>query len=123
MSRLRRALGPLTAAWLVCQIATLASSPVALWLISADLGECTCASGDHASCPMHHKQDPGAKICLLRSAADPGTMVLASIFSGAGLLPAQIVSVDSTGNQPAAVIELTTLPSRYTPPDPPPPRS
>ena len=120
---LRRALAPLTATWLVCQVATLASSPVALWLMSADLAECTCTTGDHASCPMHHKQEPGSKICLLRSAADPGTMALASIFSGAGLLPAQAVSVVSTDNQPAAMIELTTLPSRYTPPDPPPPRS
>jgi hypothetical protein len=123
MTRLRRALGPLTAAWIVCQVATLASSPVALWLMSADLAECTCTTGDHASCPMHHKQEPGSKICLLRSAANPGTMVLASMFSGAGLLPAQAGSVESPGNHSAAVIKLTTLPSRYRPPDPPPPRS
>jgi hypothetical protein len=123
MTRLRRALGPLTAAWIVCQVATLASSPVALWLMSADLAECTCTTGDHASCPMHHKQEPGSKICLLRSAADPGTMVLASIFSGAGLLPTPAVMVASSGNQPAAMIALTTRPSRQTPPDPPPPRS
>lgn len=124
MTRLRRILGPITAVWIACQVAGLATAPVVVWISTAEmLLECTCSHGDHAVCPMHHKSDPDSKRCLMRSAQDSSTASLGSLFGGVGLTP-----VLSTTGEPvptAAVIltKVTTKSLGSDPPDPPPPRA
>ena len=90
MTRLRRALGRIAVAWLLCQAATLTLVPAALssGAVGVHALECTCSHGDHAVCPMHHKPAPGAKLCLMRSANDSGIAVLSWLLNGVGLMPA-----------------------------------
>lgn len=124
MKRLRRALGPIAVAWLLCQGATLTAAPVVFWLNPAEgVLECTCAHGDHAICPMHHRPAADSTLCLMRSANDSGAATLTSLLSGVGIVPApaQVVAPAST---PAVVVRETTTPSlRPAAPDPPPPRA
>jgi hypothetical protein len=124
MARLRRTLGPIAAAWLFCQVATVTTAPVVFWIGSGEeLLECTCSHGDHATCPMHHKPAPGSKVCPMRSAADDsGAAVLTSLLTGVGLLadPADLAAPASV--QTVLVTEDTRSSLRPAPPDPPPPR-
>ena len=124
MKRLRRALGPIAATWLLCQAASLSVAPVVVWLNpAAGLLECTCTHGDHAICPMHHKPAAGSKLCLMRGADDSGTAVLTSLLSGVGIVPvtAPVLAPPSTL---AVAVSYAAPPSlRPAPPDPPPPRA
>jgi hypothetical protein len=73
--------------WLSCQAGLLAMVPVVLWAgIADELPECTCTHGDHAMCPMHHKQVRGSTICLMRSADSSNGALLRSIVSFVGVL-------------------------------------
>jgi hypothetical protein len=123
MKRLRRALAPIAVAWLLCHAATLTTAPVLFWLGSAEgLLECTCARGDHAICPMHHKSAAGSKICLMRGADDSGTAVLTSLLSGVGIVPVT-TNIVTPASTLAVVVSSAAPPSlRPPPPDPPPPR-
>ena len=124
MTRLRRVLGPIAAAWLFCQVATLTTAPVVFWVISAeDLLECTCTLGDHAICPMHHKPAPGSKLCQIRSANDRGTAVLSSLFGAVGVVPVPTQVVAPISDDNVLLVEITTASLRPAPPDPPPPRT
>ena len=124
MTHLRRALGPVAAVWLSCQIAAVASEPLVAWLTSAEQpSDCTCAHGDHAICPMHHKQVPGSKNCLIRSANGNAATVFASLLGGVGLVAATNPLFGPGPSHTVAVLETTTIPTRSTTPDPPPPRA
>ena len=127
MTRLRRALVPLAAMWLSCQIGTVALVPVALWVSAADphAAECTCGHGADAMCPMHrHKPagDPNSH-CSMQAANETGTAVLTTIVGAAGLIPEStpslVAPVPSMNVRPA---DVDVRGERPVPPDPPPPR-
>jgi len=124
MIRLRCVLAPIAAAWLLCQVSILIAAPVAFWVASAEeLNECTCAHGDHAICPMHHKPAPGSKICLMRSSDSRDAAVLSSIFGAVGLLPAPALITAPIPVQFVVRVEGTTTSLRPAAPEPPPPRA
>jgi len=126
MIRLRRALVPLAATWLTCQVGTVALGPVALW-VSADshAAECTCGHGADAMCPMHrHKPagDPDTN-CSMQAANGAGTAVLTTIVGAAGLIPESTPSL--VAPVPSTNVSRTDVDvrgERPVPPDPPPPR-
>jgi hypothetical protein len=124
MTRLRRALAPIAAVWIACQLAGLAAAPAVVWVSTAEmLVECTCSHGDHAVCPMHHKPAPDSNRCQMRSAQDNQTATLGSLFGGVGVAP---VLVNTGALVPAAAVVLADVTTRSlgsNPPDPPPPRS
>ncbi len=122
MSRLRRALGRVAIAWLLCQAATLALAPIAFALgQTEELLECKCTHGDHAICPMHHKPAPGSKICVMTSTGDGDFAVFSSLFN-VGLVPAPTEVVVPERLHVRFTIDFTTASLRPAPPDPPPPR-
>ena len=90
MTHLRRVLGPATAIWLFCQVATVMLAPVALW-IAADVhaAECTCGHGADALCPMHRHKPAGDpnNHCSMQAANRTGAAVLTTIIGAAGLIP------------------------------------
>jgi len=126
MTPLRRALVPLAAVWLSCQIGTVALAPVALWVNAADphAAECTCGHGTGATCPMHHRKAPATpnSHCSMQAANHAGTAVLTSIVGVAGLIPestpALVAPVASMNVSSTDVVRG----ERPLPPEPPPPR-
>src|SRR5258706_15500821 len=88
MTRLRRALAPLAAMWLSCQIGTVGLVPAALWVSAADphAAECTCGHGADAMCPMHHHKPTGNTNgnCAMQAAKSPATAVLTALVGVAG---------------------------------------
>jgi hypothetical protein len=126
MTHLRRALAPLAAIWLTCQIGTVALVPLALWVPAADphAAECTCGHGDGAMCPMHHKPIGGSAPCAMQAANGSGTAVLTTLVGTAGLIPERTVAIRpgilSEQFRPA---DAALVGERAVPPDPPPPRS
>ena len=126
MTRLRRALPHFAAGWLVCQVAALTLAPMLAGAPTARVIalECTCAHGDHATCPMHHKPAAGTSRCAMRSTDDGARIgVLGSLLGPIGLIAARTAPIT-----PAALLKRRLGPStagtlRPTPPDPPPPRA
>lgn len=124
MSRLRRALGPIVAFWLSCHVGQLVAVPVVFWAGHGDaLLECTCAHGDHAICPMHHKPAPGSTICLMQSTTGDDAAVLAATLTFVGVLgtvpqltPPASPRLRLVGTDAFVLTPLVT-------PDPPPPRA
>jgi hypothetical protein len=124
MTLLRGAIGRVGIVWLLCQVATLTMAPTILWLgSSVELLECTCAHGDHAICPMHHRAAPGSKLCVMGSAQSSGAAVLTSLFGGVGPVPTRAVAVPPEPRRVIAIPEATAASLRPAPPDPPPPRA
>jgi hypothetical protein len=124
MRGLRRALGRIAVAWLLCQAATVTLVPTAIsGFAGVHVVECTCSHGDHATCPMHHKPAPGSKLCLMRSANDSGIAVLSWLLNGVGLMPAAAQSVTPASEPVRLFFDVTTASLRPAPPDPPPPRA
>jgi hypothetical protein len=123
MRRVRRRLGQVAVIWLLCQVATLALAPTALWPRSVGTLECLCTHGEHAMCPMHHKPAPGSKLCLMRSADDDGTAVLTSLFGTVGLVPAPAPAARPDPRRVIVVADITTGLLQPASPDPPPPRA
>ena len=124
MKRLRRALGPIAAAWLCCQVATLALAPAALVTDSAHAGmACTCADGVGGACPMHHHTPVDPKRCVLQSAHEDGAAALTSLMGPMGPLPSSTepIALASTGTTVVTVLSRPTR--RPLPPEPPPPRA
>jgi hypothetical protein len=128
MTRLRRALAPLTAIWLSCQIGTVALVPVGLWVSVQDphAAECTCGHGADAVCPMHRHEPAGNtnSDCAMRAANGGATAVLTALVGVAGLIP------ESTLSLGAPVLSMSVRPvdvdvrvERPVAPDPPPPRA
>jgi hypothetical protein len=123
MTRVRRVLGRVAVAWLFCQAATLVAAPIGFWVGSAEeLLECTCAHGDHAICPMHHKPAPGPKVCLMQS-ADTGPAVLSSLFGAVGVVPGPVEVFVPPSEHIISQIEVHATSLGPAPPDPPPPRA
>src|SRR4030088_1362379 len=87
MIRLRRALGCLTTAWLLCQ-ATVTLVPAVLQM-HADSGglQCECSRGATGTCAIHHQTDRRSKLCLIRSVDDTAAVILSSLFGAVGLVP------------------------------------
>ena len=126
MMHLRRALVPLTAIWLCCQVGTAALVPVAMWITAADPHgvECTCGHGLGAICPMHHKPSGDSAQCAMRSASGSGLAVLASLVGMIGLIAEPTRSIQPA--HPSAfrnVADAEIVGRRPVPPDPPPPRA
>ena len=124
MTPLRRVLGRVAVAWLLCQSATLIAAPIGFWIGSPEeLLECTCTHGDHAICPMHHKPARGSKICLMQGADDSGSAVVGSLFGAVGIVPVSVQVFAPPSAHIVSPIEVKTTSLRPAPPDPPPPRA
>ena len=125
MTRLRSALGPIAAAWLLCQVLGSIAAPVVFASTSVENPlECTCLHGDHGICPMHHKPAaPGSTLCLMRGAGDSNAALLSSVFGALGLVPAPAEVFFVPSDQPIVLIDVTTTSLRPAAPDPPPPRA
>jgi hypothetical protein len=127
MTSLRRALAPLAAIWLLCQIATVALVPVAVWVSAADPhgAECTCGRGGaDAMCPMHRHKPAGdaASHCSMQASNKTGTGVLTTIVI-AGLIPESTPSlVPPVPSMNVSPTDVDVRGERPVPPDPPPPR-
>lgn len=121
MTGVRRALGRITACWLVCQAGTLTLVPV---LLEASAATCVCPLGADATCPMHHKSAGGSKVCALQSTTTSEPATLQALFSVAGLLPTPPRPVVPVVTAVSAVGFERSIPTeRPSPPDPPPPRA
>lgn len=128
MTRLRRALVPLAAMWLSCQIGTVVFAPVALWISASDphAAECTCGHGADALCPMHRHKPAGVpkSDCSMQAANETGTAVLTTIVGAAGLIPESTPSlVAPVSSMNVAPTDVDVRGERPVPPDPPPPRA
>jgi hypothetical protein len=127
MPRLRRAIVPLTACWLTCQIVTVACVPVAWWVSAADprAAECTCGHGADAMCSMHrHKpaRSPDSH-CSMQASNETGTAVLTALVGAVGLIPESISSlVAPAPSMRVSPADVDVRGERPVPPDPPPPR-
>jgi hypothetical protein len=125
MPQLRRALGPVAALWLLCQLGTGALVPVAL-LTAADSHTlaCTCGHGADEMCPMHHKRPSSPVRCAMQAAGESGTAALTTLVGLSGLIPEStpaIVAASATPN--VAAVDAHLIGERPVPPDPPPPRA
>src|SRR5215470_8310805 len=118
MKRVRRALGLLTASWLVTQAALLISPSIALLAAAHEetAAECTCAHGDHAICPMHHRPAQGTRICLIGS-VDDALATLGSLFQAAGLMPSMTSASQPAAIPTASIDSASTITFRSAPPD------
>jgi hypothetical protein len=125
MTHLRRALAPVTAIWLFCQVGAVALVPAALWITAADSHgvECTCGHGLGAICPMHHKPADDPAACGMK-AANTGTAVLTTLIGTAGLVtePTRSIQPPTPSSYPRAA-DVHLAGERPVPPDPPPPRA
>ena len=117
MVRLRRALGPLIAVWLVCQ----AGSAAAIWLPAFD--DCECPHSDGAVCPMHHGASSRGKACSMRGVDASATVALASLLAPAAPAPAPAIVASMAIDSPTVNADRSTDSRRPVPPDPPPPRA
>jgi hypothetical protein len=128
MMRLRRMLAPVTAVWLFCQVGTVASVPLALWLTASAPHEeqCTCGHEAGVMCPMHHKTTgrPAPAPCAMQAANSSGTAVVTTLVGVAGLISEPTLSIrpaDASMHPLASDVRLVG--DRPVPPDPPPPRT
>lgn len=118
MRPVRRRLGWLICAWLVCQLAGVAAVP--LLLASDQL--CACpTSTPGAACPMHQAQRDSDE-CVVRSAAPVPAATLASLINVAGVIPP--VPISATKALPAEWIPAlhADVIVRSGRPESPPPR-
>ena len=119
MCTVRRHLGWIVCAWLVCQVSAVTAAP--LLLAGSDL--CTCpADGLGAACPMHHAQaDIGE--CVLKSAAPVSVVTLASLLGAVGVIPpVQTISTVVLAAERIPALRAAVI-SRSARPKAPPPRS
>jgi len=115
MVRLRRALGPLVAVWLLCQ----AGGAAAIWLPAFD--DCACPHGDGAVCPMHHGVT--SKGCSMRGVDNSAALTLASLLAPAAPAPTPAASAPIQSAARSVVADRFADGLRPVPPDPPPPRA
>jgi hypothetical protein len=124
MVLVRRRLPWLLSLWLVCQCVGLAAPIVLAAAGSAPVEElCTCAGGDHETCPMHHgtQTDGTAAPCGVRAACAPVDVALLSMAGGAGVLPAPIQFNLPCSESPVIAFEPSAT-ALAVPHDTPPPR-
>ena len=122
MRRFRRHLSIVLFGWLFIQLSALAA-PVVLAAAGAPSAEelCTCAGGDHETCPMHHGRSQSASTCNMHSRCAPTDVALLSIVAGTGVLP-QIVSVAPVSVSASVPLAESQPLARAVLPDSPPPR-
>jgi hypothetical protein len=94
MSQLRRFIAPFTAVWLLVQVAGVAAESVT-WAVADAAMECTCAHGDHAICPMHHRVPVRHGRCAMRADQTPDLAVVSSL-----LIPPALVTADGDAALP-----------------------
>lgn len=126
MTRLRRALGPIALAWLLCQASTLVLVTVAFALGSdAALLECTCAHGtEHKDCPMHHPGSPSRQgTYKIQCGGDTNVALLASLLGQVGLTPHSGTAIQPPVAERVAPPDSSAQILRPAPPEPPPPRA
>jgi hypothetical protein len=122
MTRLRRTLGWLTAAWLCQATATLV--PAALQLQADGRGlQCECSRGAMSACPLHHKTAPGSKLCLIHGVDDTAAVILGSLFGVVGLVPVPAAPLGPASARAFARAEASPVAWRPLALDPPPPRA
>lgn len=125
MKCLRRVLGPVAAAWLIFQAASLTFAPVEAFMRAggAALLSCSCSHTDHGMCPMHHPASPRANDCLMKSAHDSGAAIFSMFLGPIGLVPGAAAEAAPAASTPLAHAHVQTFTLRSAPPDPPPPRA
>jgi hypothetical protein len=123
MIRLRRKLGCLTTAWLLCQ-ATVTLVPSVLQ-VHADRGglQCECSRGAAGTCAIHHQTASRSKQCVIRSVDDTAAVVLSSLFGAVGLVPAAAPLTVPAPAGDSALAEPSPVARLSFTPDPPPPRA
>lgn len=121
MVALRHSRALVTTLWLVMQTALLISPSVVLLSAHEEPAECTCAHGDHAICPMHHRPAPGTRICLI-GGVDNTLATLGSLFQAAALMPSVTSALVPATTSIASISSSSAIPFRSDSPDPPPPR-
>jgi hypothetical protein len=119
MTFFRRALGRVTLACLLSQLATSVVVPAVVFAYSDSDLECTCSHGDHAMCPMHHRSSTR---CGMRGAPDLAIALVPALFGFTGVMPAAIAPVPIVSSAPT--FDRVTLSPifRTAPPEGPPPR-
>jgi len=127
MSVLRRHLGWLACLWVCSQCAVLAIAPVSLCATAPQTSDgvaCTCAHGQNAECPMHHRSAPADSGCHCRNTSpDSSEATVVALFSQAGILTSVHRLVDPRTFS-ATVPHTTPRVAGLLPaPDGPPPRS
>jgi hypothetical protein len=124
MRRLRQHLSIVLLGWLFVQLTACAAPVVLAAAFGAPAEElCTCASGDHETCPMHHgSSQGGAGTCAMRGTCTPTDIALLSMSAVAGVLPQGIAvgPADRSTLLSFSDSEPLTIPVL---PDSPPPRS
>jgi len=126
MTRLRRALAPVTTVWLFCQVGTLVSVPLALWITASDphQEECTCGHEAGVMCPMHHKTAGRPAPCAMRAASSSGAAVVTTLVGVAGLISEPTLSIrPADPSRHPLPGDLRVVGDHPVPPDPPPPRT
>lgn len=123
MKFVRRRLSWLLSAWLVCQVTALAA-PVALASAGTVEELCTCAGGDHETCPMHHgtqTDGQGTAPSGVGACRAPVDVALLWTAGGAGVLPT--VAIIERPNASARVPLPEPVPVDFVSPhNTPPPR-
>lgn len=128
MPKLRKRTLWLAAAWLVCQLAALAT-PIVVNATSLVVGTddlCTCPGGSGSTaCPMHgahgKSQDDPNKTSVRNSCAPPDAALL-SLAGGLGVLP-RPAALDVDRVVGTVDIFISTPVTRTELPDSPPPRA
>lgn len=119
MSYFRRIIGPFTAVWLLVQIGGVAVESAA-WALSDDL-ECTCAHGDHAICPMHHRPALRHGRCAMR-ATDTGELAVSSLLVAPAIVTADAGTISRLTSAPVVPADPAAVRPGHTHPLSPPPR-
>src|SRR5580700_2916562 len=116
MTRVRGALGPIAAVWLLCQAATLT---LVLSLLGASLADCTCTHGADAACPMHHGAAATSRVCVMQSMTASGAATLGALCGVVGLAPVRPQATAFVPTASNVVFECSVPTERPSTPDPP----
>jgi hypothetical protein len=127
MRGVRRHLGLVFGAWLVCHVGVLTITPVSMCAslaASAQEQTCTCDHSGAAECPMHHRATQSTKSsCSCRSTGDTALATLGAFLGPIAVLSPQVhlaAPLHSTNRVSFFTISLIDAPAR---PDSPPPRA
>jgi hypothetical protein len=126
MSGPRRSIRVLTAAWLLCQLATpllaMTLVPTLAAHGAADAAACACPHGDETGvCPMH-KMPADTTRCRLRRGGDTTTAALLGLSSVVGFVPVAMSVTPPWSPGTRLVVTSISRFDRAVRPDWPPPR-
>jgi hypothetical protein len=125
MRAIRRHLGSVFGAWLVCHACVLTIAPASMCAsLSASAPEQTCTCNDEGAteCPMHHRTTKSTNAsCSCRSTTDPALATLGAFLGPIAVLSSQ---VHITGPFHAAnrlsVLRISPIDAPARPESPPP---